>query len=349
MNVLPLARRAEVFAHLNEGVGVRAASRLTGVSPPTICNLTLDIGAGYDRIHDRLVRDLSIDHIEGDELHSYVFSREKNLPEVHSPDIGEQWVFTASARSAKLVIAYAVGKRTHEATNVFIADLRARLITIPVFSTDAFQGYPKAVGAAFDNIDYAQVVKAFGSGKRGRKKLDGPAMTKRTIWGAPDLAECGTSRAERLNLSFRTHLRRLVRRGSGFSKTVAHHRASISMFAGFFNFCRIHMALRVTPAMQVGITDHVWTPEEFVAACLSEPEGEAPSPKPLDPRPGAQGAARQTSTGAWLRAVPTPGAAPAAPVMTPRARQGDLFEWAASKPAKPLPPKGTQLGLFGDE
>ena len=350
MNVLPLARRAEVFSHLNEGVGVRAASRLTGVSAPTVCKLILEIGTGYDRVHNRLVRDLAVEHIEGDEMHSYVFKREKHLPEVHSDTIGEQWIYLASARTNKLVISYAVGKRTQATTNAFIADMRARLVTIPVFSTDAFQGYPKAVGAVFDNIDYAQVVKAFGNnGKRGRKKVYAPAMTKRTIWGAPDLAECGTSRGERLNLSFRTQLRRLVRRGSGFSKSVDHHRASISMFAGFFNFCRIHMALRVTPAMQAGITDHVWTPEEFVETCLSEPEGEAPSPKPLDPRPGAQGAARQTSTGAWLRAVPTPGAAPAAPVMTPRARQGDLFEWAKSRPAKPLPPKGTQLGLFDDE
>jgi len=361
-NVLPLSRQAEVFAHLMEGAGVRAASRLTDVSQPTVLRLLLAIGQGYDRVHDRLVRGLSIEHIEGDELHSYVKVREKNLPEVHDDAIGEQWVYLASAKTAKLVVSYRVGKRTQETTDAFLADLRARLVTIPVLSTDAYPGYPRAVGAAFTDIDYAQVVKSFNGGKRGRLKSDGPGMTKRTIWGAPNLDECSTSHAERLNLSFRTQLRRLVRRGTGASKTLAHHRASISAYVGFFNFCRVHMALRVTPAMQSGITDHVWSAEEFVAACLSEPEGEAPSPQPLTPRPGAPGASRKTSTGVWLRAVPTPGSKPAPTPAAMAERQGDLFAWAAAhpektaqsepsavKPSKPLPPKGTQLKLFDDE
>lgn len=373
-NVLPLARQAEVFSHLNEGSGIRVTSRLTGVSAPTILRLLLLIATGYDRLHDRLVRNLSIDHIEGDELHSYVGTREINLPEVHAPEIGEQWVYTAAAKTCKLVISYAVGKRNQAMTSAFIADMRARLLTIPILSTDAYQGYPKAVGQVFDAIDYAQVVKAFGNGegapkdrrkRRRRRKQEaaktGPKlMTKRVIWGAPDLDDCTTSHAERLNLSFRTHLRRLVRRGSGFSKSLKHHVASISVFVGFFNFCRVHMALRVTPAMQAGITDHVWSAEEFITACLSEPEGEAPSPQPLEPRPTFQGATRKTSTGVWLRAVPTPGAAPAPAIMTPAARQPNIFDWVKANPqkaraneetplakaSKPLPEIGAQLNLF---
>lgn len=348
MRLLTIEKQVEICAHLVEGCGVRATARLCEVDKNTVQSLLLRVGRGCLRIHDRIVRGLALGRIECDELVTTLHTRAKNLRDDDPPEWGALWTYTGFATVSKLLVSFCHGKRTQATTDAFIADMRARLITIPVFSTDAFQGYPKAVGAVFDNIDYAQVVKAFGSGKRGRKKVDAPAMTKRTIWGAPDLAECGTSRGERLNLSFRTQLRRLVRKGSGFSKSVDHHRASISMYAGFFNFCRIHMALRVTPAMQAGITDHVWSPEEFVEACLSEPEGEAPSPRPLDPRPGAQGAARQTPTGAWLRAVPKPGSAPAAPIMTPRARQGDLFEWAKSRPAKPLPPKGTQLKLFED-
>lgn len=309
MHALSLAKRAEVVAHLVEGSGVRATSRLLNVHRDTITRLLALLGEGCDRLHARLVRDLNVTYIEADELHSFVHTRAKNLRPGALEEHGEQWVWIALARSSKVVLSYRVGRRDEQNARAFMLDLRSRLNTIPVLCTDAFNAYPAAVEEAFaGSVDYSQVVKSF-TGRRNAKDYDkvapanGPPMvSKRVVYGAPDLSKCSTSIAEREMLSIRTHLRRFVRRGTGFSKCLRNHRAAISLFVSWYNLCRVHKSLRVTPGMQVGITNRVWSIEELIEAALAAEPFDAPAPEPLKIRDGS-GPARALPRGGFLRLV----------------------------------------------
>jgi IS1 family transposase len=295
------------------------------------------------------VRGLDITYVELDELHSFVHTREKNLRPGAPAEHGEQWLWCAIARACKLIVSYAIGKRDADNARALVADLRARLVTVPVICSDALQHYLAAVGDAFvhapipASVDFAQIVKKFTKkGRAAARSPQGPFVSKRVICGAPNLEEAGTSYVERENLTFRTQMRRLVRRGSGHSKKLEHHTAAIDCFVGFYNLCRPHMALRVTPAMEAGLTDHVWSPEEFITTCLAEPEGERPAPCPLKPRDEPKGGAQKvTKTGLVLRAVPRPSPTGKGPSVT-------------KTPGAPNPPTPkpvltglpTQLSLF---
>jgi hypothetical protein len=203
------------------------------------------------------------------------------------------------------------------------------------------------------------VVKTFTNNRRDYDKVapahGPPRTTKRVICGAPDIGEISTSITEREMLALRTNLRRLVRRGSGHSKSLEHHTAAVAAFATWANFCRPSSALNgKTPAMVSGLADHRWTTAELVEACLAAEPCEPPAPGPLAHRAAPEAPARVTSTGRVIQLVRPAGAskpaAPASPQKCPAAaptpEQGDLFAWAAQRPAKQLPPKGTQLELF---
>ena len=92
---------------------------------------------------------------------------------------------------------------------------------------------------------------------------------KRRITGNPARKNISTSYVERMNLNMRMGLRRFTRLTNGFSKKIENHIHALAIYFAYYNFCRIHQALRVTPAMEAGLTDHVWTLEEL--AGLAEP------------------------------------------------------------------------------
>lgn len=79
-----------------------------------------------------------------------------------------------------------------------------------------------------------------------------------------------TSYVERSNLSIRMHTRRFTRLTNAFSKKLENHQHAVALFFMFYNFARIHQTLRVTPAMEAGVADHVWTVEEIVALVPEE-------------------------------------------------------------------------------
>ncbi|HZF49522.1 MAG TPA: IS1 family transposase [Polyangiaceae bacterium] len=259
-------------------------------------------------------------------MHSYVHTREQNLKPGSLPEHGESWLYLAVASTSKLILSYHVGEARDEANcDVFIRDLRGRVATIPLLNTDGLTAYEGPVARWFGTrggpgggVDYAQLVKNF-SGKRGKKDYDryapaksGKALTtKRPVFGSPDLGSCSTFFVERTNLSVRNYLKRFARRGTGFSKSLRHHSAMIAIFVAWFNFCRVHETLRCTPAMEAGLTSHVWTIEELVEVGLASEPCEAPSPEPLKPRPEApKTAERQTPTGTRLKAIDGGKAAP---------------------------------------
>ncbi len=347
MSKLASEHRAKVVEHLMDGCGIRPTARLCEVDKKTVLMLHAAVGRGSVALHNQYVRGVDATHIDIDELHSFVKKRQKHVIAGDSPEVGEQWVWLALTRGSKLILSYHISKRTQENGNEFLFDIRSRLTTIPVLSSDAWGGYPRAVGEAFCNpdlppggVDYGQIVKSFSGRRRDYDKVapaDGPVrIAKRVIWGAPDLSEIHTSYSERENLSLRTHLRRLVRRGIGHSKTYDGHLYTISGYSFWRNFCLPHGALNGrTPAQAASLTDHRWSTAEFVEAALEADECAPPEPVALRAREGAPGATRRTSTGALLRAVPKAGRGPvAAPTAKPGvAKVGG--PGAAPAPAEP--------------
>lgn len=180
----------------------------------------------------------------------------------------------------KLIVSYLVGKRTGENAQALMADLRGRVINRPQITSDAFKVYEEAVDATFGgSVEYVMMNKKGGTYPVQR--------------GRPDMTQVTTNHVERLNLSVRTQLRRHTRRSSGHSKKLEHHRAAIDLLVCHYNFVRIHEALCVTPAMEYGLTDHVWSVAELIREAEATPDDLAPLPQPPSyPRPGRRPAPR---------------------------------------------------------
>ncbi|WP_437676678.1 IS1 family transposase [Sorangium sp. So ce131] len=325
-HVLPLAKRVEVVAHLVEGAGIRPTSRLTDVSKPAILSLLLRVGDGCAALHNRLVRDVDCRTVQVDEIWSYVQKKQARVQLGDSPEVGEAYVFVGMASTSKIVISYRIGKRDEENTRAFIADLRSRLVTMPQLYSDGWQPYIAAVGDSFAGaVDYAQVVKNYRAGSRGRRDDDhryepprDPFITRTPVFGVPDVKRASTSHVERQNLTIRMHIRCFTRLCNGFSKRFPHHKAAVALHMAFYNFCRPHEALRVTPAMEAGIADRVWSIEELVTLALAESPADPPKPKALRLPEAPAGAptapARALPNGrGFLRLVGTASAAPVAP------------------------------------
>jgi len=347
-NVLPTQKRVEVVAHLVEGASVRSTSRLTGACKQAILSLLVRLGEGCDRLHDRLVRDLDIRDVQVDEIWSYVQKKQSRVTEEDPAEWGDAYTFVALARVSKVVIAYRAGKRDRDNTEAFIEDLRARLLVVPQLSSDGFQPYVPAVAANFlGAVDFAVVHKNYRRGSRPDGLPEDrryepprdPFVTKIVVRGAPDPKLISTSHVERQNMTMRMHIRRMTRLCNGFSRKLANHRAAVALHFAWYNFCRVHESLRVTPAMEARIAGHVWSLEELVTAALAEPAGEAPTAKPLrlpEPLAGVVAApARELPGGrGFLRLVKGSPAAPAAPPP------------GAGPPVSPTPAGPAQLGLF---
>lgn len=316
-NVLPLEKRVDVVRHLVEGASVRATSRLTDVSLPTVLSTLLRMGAGCDNLHNAMVHGLDVREIQCDEIWSYVAKKQARVTEKDPVEFGDAYTFLGMARTKKLIISYFVGKRDEASTQAFTKDLRARVVTIPEISTDGWQSYQTAVGQSFSgNVDHAVIQKNYSrKGRADGPKHDhryepprDPFITKRVGHGAPDLERASTSHIERANLTVRMHVRRFTRLCNGFSKKIENHRAAVSLHVAWYNFCRVHETLRVTPAMEAGIADHVWSVQELVERALSAEPCTLPEPKPLvppAPPPGEKPAtARELPNGkGWLRVV----------------------------------------------
>src|SRR5581483_6530903 len=210
--------------------------------------------------------------------------------------MGDQWVYVAMDSTSKLIISYRVGKRNLPETQAFVADLRGRVLGKPQLSTDGLAFYRDAVERAFGpDVDFAQVVKSFEvpiSPEAAGRYSPGRIISedKQVVTGSPDPEKISTSHVERGNLSFRMSLRRFTRLTNGFSKKLRNLEAAVALFVAYYNFCRVHETLRVTPAMAAGLTDHIWSLGELLHAALDEPPSPvAPLAPQSDPEPIAVG------------------------------------------------------------
>jgi IS1 family transposase len=270
MNKLDNAKRTQVVAALVEGNSIRATVRMTGVAKNTIAKLLVELGAVCAHYLNKTLRNLPCKRIQVDEIWSFVGSKQKNVtPALLEKGIcGDVWTWVGMDADTKLVCSWMVGRRDAGYATEFIQDLANRLANRVQLTSDGHKVYLNAVIDAFaDDIDYAMLVKHFGNSPEGQKRYS-PAVCngceKIVRLGDPDPKHISTSYVERQNLTMRMSMRRFTRLTNAFSKKIENHVASIALHYMHYNFVRIHQSLRVTPAMEAGISDHVWSIEEMI-------------------------------------------------------------------------------------
>lgn len=269
MNKLSTAKRVAVVKALVEGCSIRSTVRLTGVSKNTISKLLLELGAACTRYQDETLRNLPCKRLQADEIWSYVGGKDKNLSEEKKEaGLGSIWTWTIICADTKLIPSWMIGSRDAQSAYEFMQDVAGRLRNRVQLTTDGHKPYLEAVEAAFGaDIDYAMLQKIYGA-EPGSETRYSPAVCLGTkveeITGSPNRKHISTSYVERQNLTMRMSMRRFTRLTNAFSKKVENHAAAIALYFMYYNFGRVHQTLRVTPAMEAGVTDHVWSVEEIV-------------------------------------------------------------------------------------
>lgn len=269
MNKLSQEQRARVVATLVEGNSIRATVRMTGVAKNTVVKLLVDLGRACDEYQRRVLVNLRSKRVQCDEIWSFVGSKQKNVPDAKRGEWGDVWTWTALDADSKLMVSWLVGPRDAGSAHEFMQDVASRLASRVQLTTDGQRFYVSAVDAAFgSDVDYAQLVKLYGEAPETRKRYSPAGLTgvrQEWICGSPDADHISTSFVERQNLTMRMSLRRFTRLTNAFSKKVENHAAAVALHFMYYNFGRIHQTLRVTPAMEAGISDHVWSLAETVA------------------------------------------------------------------------------------
>jgi IS1 family transposase len=258
---------------LLEGTSVRSAERITQLHRDTILRLLVIAGERCAKLMDEKMRGLKCHRIQGDELWCFVGKKQRNMQLGDSPELGDAWVFVALDADSKLIPAYTVGKRNRETTYKFLNSLKSRIAEEHRFqlTTDGFHFYQKGVEDVFaGQADFAQLIKLYGDhGQHDAAGRYSPAPMIETIIrvrdGRPDSRHISTSYVERSNLSIRMALRRFTRLTNAYSKKLDNLKAACALYFAYYNFCRVHATLRVSPALEAGLTDHIWTLRELLS------------------------------------------------------------------------------------
>ena len=265
MHTLPIHRQVQVVSLLTEGVSERGIARLTGIHRDTIRRLNLLLGSACGRLHDATFRDLHIPFVQIDETWSFIHTKQHRLSDTMPSDRGDCYLWLALDPQSKVVLSYRIGKRVAEEAKALLRDLRSRILNRPQITTDGYRGYVDAVEDAFGtDVHYAMLVKDAD-------------FLKQVHQGEPDLSQVSTSLIERCNLTIRMQMRRHARRTNAHSKTWAHHQAAVALHLAFYHWCRVHETLRVTPAMELGVTQHIWSVEELIGQAQA---AQVPAPQP---------------------------------------------------------------------
>jgi IS1 family transposase len=256
---------------LLEGMSIRATSRLTGVHKNTILSLILTVGESCRKVLNAKMTNLSPRFVQVDEAWGYIYCKRRNLTEKSHPDWGDIYLWIALDSETKTVISYHLGKRDSEHALEFIQDLGNRTNHGYQLTSDGLDSYVGTVDEVFGcDIHFPQLIKIFGKAKSDGPDWYRPSKFVTTIptplRGRPNKKKISTTHVERFNLTLRTHLRRFTRLCNGFSKSKKHLEAMVAIFIAWYNFCRQHQSLRVSPCMEMGVTDHLWTLEEILMA-----------------------------------------------------------------------------------
>jgi IS1 family transposase len=279
MNILSRDRQINIIAALTEGMGIRATARLTGVNRETVGKLALQVGNGCAELHDRRMVGVRVARIELDEVWSFVGKKQKRVARHEAFAKGDQYTFVALAGTQKAIISYRIGKRDGSNTDDFVQDLRGRVLSAPEISTDGWHPYKLSIRDAFRGSAHGVIVKTVAvtdlrpAASHRYSPAEVVAVSREVAQGVP--MEISTSYVERSNLSIRMGSRRFTRLTNGFSKKLECHAAAVSLYVAHYNWCRVHEALtpdarhQTTPAMALGLTDHVWSIGELLDAALA--------------------------------------------------------------------------------
>lgn len=274
MNRLSSADRTRVVACLVEGNSQRATVRITGVAKGTVARLAVELGEACERFADRVMVNLPCEHIQCDEIWSFVGCKERQKKNAKGKHPGDVWTWVAIDPETKLIPRWFVGDRTAESAYRFLRGLAPRLAKRIQLSTDGHRAYLIAVEAAWcmRPIDFGMLVKIYGNTTAEGKYSPGEVIgfRKETIRGNVDETLICTSHVERQNLTMRMQMRRFTRLTNAFSKKIENHKMACAIHFVHYNFCRVHQTLRVTPAMAAGLSDHVWTLAEMVGLLEAE-------------------------------------------------------------------------------
>ena len=269
MNRLKIEKQIRVLSALVEGVSINATCRTTGVAKHTVLDLLESLGCACAAYHHRHVRNLRVRRLQCDEIWAFIGAKHKNAsPEKKAEGWGDVWTWTAIDADTKLCVSYLAGGRDTGWATDFMLDCAFRIVSRPQITTDAHKPYLKAVEEAFGgNADYAQLHKIYGTSTEPEHRYS-PATCigcdMKTVSGVPGPDHVSTSYVEHQNLTMRMSMRRFTRLTNGFSKKLENHGHAVALYFMHYNFCRVHKSLRVTPAMEAGLADHVWTMEELL-------------------------------------------------------------------------------------
>ena len=271
MNKLPLKSRSLILNMLCEGQSMRATARLADVSFNTVAKLLIDAGRVCADLHDELVQGVTASRVQCDEVWSFTYAKQKNVSTAKAApqEAGDTWTWTALDADTKLIVSSMVGGRDAEYANAFMDDVASRLANRVQMTTDGHKAYLEAVEGSFGaDIGYAQLIKVYGNAPETFKGRYSPAdctgIVKRTVEGQPEEKHISTSFVERQNLTMRMQMRRFTRLTNAFSKKLENHMHMVALYTVWYNFIRIHKTLRVTPAMEAGLSKTVWDMEDLV-------------------------------------------------------------------------------------
>ena len=272
MNILNTHKRKLIIRLLVEGNSIRATARIAEVQRNTVSKLLVDAGKACAEYQDSAFQDLPCRRMEVDEIWSFVYAKQKNVPRAtNAPaEAGDVWTWTAICADTKLVPVWRLGDRTSMTAIDLMDDLRARLSNRIQLTSDGHKAYFDAVEGAFGgDVDYAQLVKIYGQAPEEDKTTRySPSVCtgskKKKMIGQPDSKLISTSYVERQNLTMRMSMRRFTRLTNAFSKKLENHAHAVALHYMYYNFCRIHQTLETTPAKKAGVADRVWSVEDLV-------------------------------------------------------------------------------------
>jgi IS1 family transposase len=277
MNTLPLHKRKQIIQLLVEGNSLRSCSRIADVSINTVTKVLVDVGRACQEFHDNTVINVKSEKIQCDEIWAFCYAKQKNVKLDMREGSGDVWTWTALDADSKLIVSWYVGDREAQSAYYFMNDVANRLANRVQLTTDGHRAYLKAVENAFKSeIDFAQLVKMYGGseGTNEQERKYSPAICtgckKTKIIGEPNPEFVSTSFVERSNLTMRMSMRRFTRLTNGFSKKIENHALAVALHMVYYNFCRIHKSLRVTPAMEAGLTKRVMSIEDIANLAVIE-------------------------------------------------------------------------------
>ena len=271
-NELKTEKKVLAISMLAEGSSIRAIERITGIHRDTIMRLGVRVGEGCAKIQDEKMRGLSCKQVECDEIWGFIGAKRKNANRVGA--YGDVWTFIALDADTKLIPSFIVGKRDAYHAKAFMSDLAERMANRIQVSTDALAAYPDAIERGFGaEIDYGQVVKTYAMSVVGKEAavryspVDVVKVERTVVSGMPDVSRITTSHVESQNLTLRMHCRRLTRLTNAFSKKFENFQAAVALNFAYYNFCKTHSSLRMTPAMAAGVETSHWTVAQLVERC----------------------------------------------------------------------------------